>query len=392
MNAPIACLPRLPSAAVLPDYGADGLYGLASGLRRWLHDGSAGWIYGDVAPGDAATVLLIVIDGLGDRFLADCGQGSALLAQRKQALTSVFPSTTASAMTTLFTGVAPATHGLNGWFIHDARFGGVIAPLPLQHRGGGALEAFRLVPRLCPQPSMFRGAARAVSVVSPQDIAFSGYSRRHAQGAQIYPYVGLAGFGDAIVAAVGDLPDGGLVHAYYPVFDALSHLYGCRSDTVIDRFWRVDALFAQLCERLHGSGAHIVVTADHGFIDAVPELETRIDESVASLLAAPLFGERRLTFCAVHPGAEQEFEAWAASELAGKAVVVRGSDCIDAGLFGPGRPNTRLRERVGTHALLMEPGCTLVDEVEGETPHVMIGVHGGLTTDEMRVPLISVRV
>ncbi len=389
MNAPATGLPQLPAAAVLPDYGRDSLYGLASTLKRWLHDRAAGWEHGEVAAGERATVVLLVIDGLGDRFLVECGQGSALLAHRRGTLSSVFPSTTASAMTTLYTGVAPAAHGLNGWFIHDARFGGVLAPLPLMHRGGGPVEAFRLLPRLCPQPSMFKGAKRRSSMVAPQEIAFSRFSQRNGKGAQVRPYAGLADLGETIIDEVTRLGRrGGFVHAYYPVFDALSHLYGCRSAAAIDRFWRIDALFAQLCERLRGSGATIVVTADHGFIDSAPEQQLKLEPAVAAMLAAPLFGERRLAFCAVRPGAVNEFEAWARSELPGKAVMVRGTDCIDAGLFGPGRPNPRLRERVGSHALLMEPGWTVIDEVQDEVPHSMIGVHGGLTADEMRVPLI----
>lgn len=393
MNAPQPGLPRLPAAAVLPDYGRDSLYGLASALKRWLHDPAAGWDHGEVVPDARATVVLLVVDGLGDRFLAECGQGSALLAHRRGALSSVFPSTTAAAMTTLYTGVAPAVHGLNGWFIHDARFGGVIAPLPLMHRAGGPVEAFRLLPRLCPQASMFKGAARRSRMVAPQEIAFSRFSQRNAKGAQVRPYAGLNGLGEAIVEEVTRLGrGGGFIHAYYPVFDALSHLYGCRSAQAIDRFHRVDALFAQLCERLRGSGATLVVTADHGFIDSTPEHQLKLEAEVSEMLAAPLFGERRLAFCAVRTGAESEFEAWGRSALAGKAVMVRGADCIDAGLFGPGRMNRRLYERVGTHALLMEPGWTVIDEVEGEVPHQMIGVHGGLTRDEMQVPLIRARL
>lgn len=391
MRAPHARLARLPEAAVLPDYGHDSLYGLASGLKRWLHDADAGWTHGEVQAGVRTTVLFLVIDGLGARFLSECGQGSTLLAHRAGEISSVFPSTTASAMTTLYTGVAPAVHGLNGWFIHDRRFGGVIAPLPMMYRSGGALEAFRLLPRLCPQPSMFKGAKRKVSYVSPQAIAFSRFSQRHAQGAHVRPYTGLDDMHDAIVEEVRSLRSGGLVFAYYPVFDAISHQYGCRSPQALERFQRVDAMFSRLCEALSGAGVHVVVSADHGFIDSAPEREVRADARLAEMLEAPLFGERRLAFCAVRAGAHADFESWAAQELAGKAVAVRGADCIEAGFFGPGRYNARLFERVGSHVLLMEPGWTIVDEVEGEQQHVMIGVHGGLTADEMRIPLIRLR-
>lgn len=385
------CLPR---HAVPPDYGAGGLYGLASGLRRWLHDAAAGWRHGDVAEGEAATVVLLVVDGLGDRFLCAHGVGSTLLAQRQGRLTSVFPSTTASAVTTLLTGVSPARHGLNGWFIHDRRFGGVIAPLPLLRRSGGSVEAFRLIPRLFPQPSMFRRALRPVVVLSPQEIAFSRFSRHHSRGARIRPYEGLDALGPAILEeALAMGRGGGLVHAYYPVFDALSHAFGSHSAEARHCFARIEALFIALCDRLAGTGVRLVVTADHGFIDAPAERAVRlpVGGEVAAMLAAPLFGERRLAFCAVRRGAEADFEAWAGEALAGRAVVMRGETLLASGLLGPDPPHRRLRERVGTHVLLMEPGCTIIDEVEGEQPHAMIGVHGGLTADEMMVPLIRVR-
>lgn len=394
MSAPLEIRFPLPAAAVLPEYDAGGLFGLASSLRGWLHDPDAAWPVGEVAAGEKALVILLVIDGLGDNFLAREGQGSALHAARRRALTSVCPSTTASAVTTLMTGVPPAVHGLNGWFIHDRRFGGVLAPLPLTARGGPPLEAFRLLPRLCPTPSMFHHARRAVNLVSPADIAFSRFSLHHARGAHIEPYEGIEDFGAAIVAMADALrEDGGLIHAYYPGFDARSHRYGCRSPEVLACFARLDRLFTRLQRALAGRDVRIVVTADHGFIDASPDRCVDLPPAgeVARMLAAPLFGERRLAFCSVRRGAEREFEAWAAVELPGKGVVVPGEAFLASGLLGPGPAHRRLRERVGTHVLLMEPGWTIVDHVAGEVAHDLIGVHGGLSADEMRVPLIVAR-
>jgi hypothetical protein len=384
-------LAALPTGAVLPDYGDDGLYGFARGLRDWLHDPEAGWPQGGVGAGERRVVVLLIIDGLGDRFLARRGVGSCLLAHRHRRMTSVFPSTTASAVTTLHTGLAPAEHGLNGWFIHDRRFGGVIAPLPLVHRGNGPIEAFRLGPRLFPYASMFRHARRPVAVLSPADIAFSRFSLHHSRGARIRSYQGMDELATAIIAeARALLPHGGLVHAYYPTFDAISHVHGSDSAQALSVFGRVDRMFARLLDALSGAGVILLATADHGFIDAPEEKAVSLEPAgeVAEMLAAPLFGERRAAFCAVRRGAEGEFLAWATTELRDKAVPVSADELLASGLLGPGKSHARLRERVGTCALLMEPGCTIRDEVEGEKPHPMIGVHGGLSAGEMWVPLI----
>ncbi len=387
---------RLPRDAVLPDYGDGGLLGLVGAIRRFL-DGAPWSLPGEIAPaagaGSAAPVVVfLLVDGLGDAFLQDFGAGSTLLAHRAGALTSVFPSTTASAVTTVLTGLSPASHGLTGWFIHDRRFGGVIAPLPMQKRSGGEVRGVLRLPRLFPYRTLFQGRRRPSVFVSPQHLAGSPYTRRHARGAQVVAYRGLAGMVEAVAASATALREagGGYVHAYYPVFDSLSHLHGSTSPQVQAEFARIDEAFARLLARLAGSGAEVVVSADHGFTDSPDERLIHLDHhpQAVAMLVGPLFGERRAAFCEVRQGAEGEFEAWVREALAGKAVAVPSRELIASGLLGPGPRHRRLGERVGSHTLLMEPGWTVRDRVPGERNHPMLGVHGGLSASEMRVPLV----
>ncbi len=182
---------------------------------------------------------------------------------------------------------------------------------------------------------------------------------------------------------------GGLIYAYYSHFDALSHHFGCRSGEVQEEFWRIDRFFGVLRDRLEGLPVDVLATADHGFIDSPEEQHYRLARpEVLNMLAAPLFGERRLAFCAVKAGASADFSAFVREALAEKAVIVPSAQLIDAGLLGPGKRHRRLRERVGTHALLMEAGWTVSDRVDGEAAFSMRGVHGGLSAEEMWVPLI----
>lgn len=383
----------LPRDAVLPDFGSGGLYGLARDLHAWLHDAKRSPPGLNANDRASQLVVLLVIDGLGDCFLQRHGQGSEILRQRQRRLTSVFPSTTASAVTTLLSGLSPAEHGLTGWFIHDQRFGGVIAPLPLYRRGGGGLRAPFLTQRLFPYPGMFVGSQRPAVMVTPQEIAFSPFSMRHARGAAIQPYDTPAEFVSCIVESASAFAgSGGMVHAYYPHFDALCHEFGAHSAEALAEFGLIDRLFAELLDRLGGLAATVLLTADHGFIDAPEECHIRLEAhpKARAMLAAPLFGERRVAFCTVRPGAEDEFHAYMRTHLTGRAVVVESARLVKSGLFGPGRAHRRLAERVGTHALLMEPGWTISDHMVGERPHDMIGVHGGLTAEEMWVPLIQV--
>jgi hypothetical protein len=390
---------RLPRDAVTPDYGVGGLFGLVGAVRRFL-DGEPWRLPGEgpvAAAADAAApvVVFILVDGLGDGFLQRFGAGGALLAHRVGRLTSVFPSTTASAVATVLTGLAPASHGLTGWFLHDRRFGGVIAPLPMMKRSGGEVRGLLRLPRLFPYRTLFQGRRRPSVLVSPRSLAYSPFSRRHGRGARVVAYHALGGMIEAIAAAVVALREGGggYVHAYYPRFDALSHAHGCAAGEVVDEFARIDGAFRTLLAQLAGSGAEVVVSADHGFIDSPEERLIHLDrhpEAIA-MLAAPLSGERRAAYCHVRRGAGEAFAAFAREVLAGKAVLVRSDELLASGLLGPGRAHRRLRERVGTHTLLMEAGWTVRDRVPGEHNHPMLGVHGGLSPAEMWVPLVQAR-
>ena len=385
----------LPAQAVVPDYGDGGLLRLAQSFGAFL-DGDC-WSFpgcGAIRAANAPVLLFILVDGLGDAFLQRHGQGSTLLAHRCRRITSVFPSTTASAVTTMLTGIAPATHGLTGWFIQDRRFGGIIAPLPMRVRAGGPVRGLFALRRLFPYSSLFQHRRRPSILVSPADIACSPFSRRHARGAKIQPYAGLEGMVDETIAAAGALraAGGGYAHVYYPEFDALSHRFGCASDEVVEEFWRIDAALTRVFDRLAGSGVEVVISADHGFIDSPEAQCVRVEAhpELAEMLGTPLFGEARAAFCEVRKGAEADFEAFARTELAGKAKALRSADMLALGLLGPGPAHKRLRERIGSHALLMEPGWTVRDSVPGERVYPMLGVHGGLTPEEMWVPLIHV--
>lgn len=391
---------RLPRDAVVPDYGEGGLFGLVSAIRAFLDGENWTGAGAQTQCGEGGTrspgvLIFILVDGLGDAFLQRFGQGSRLLANRQRRITSVFPSTTASAVTTVLSGIAPAEHGLTGWYIRDRRFGGVLAPLPMTLRAGGPVGGLLAAQRLFPYHTLFERRRRASVMVSPRHIAWSAFSRHHCRGARICAYEGLAGMVEAVEVAVAALSaaGGGYVHAYYPDFDGLSHECGAESDAVVAEFWRIDAAMGRLAERLAAHGAEMLVSADHGFIDSPDARQVRLADypDVVAMLAGPLFGERRAAFADVREGAEPEFAAFAHEVLDEKAVLVRSVDMLERGFFGYGARHRRLGERIGTHALLMEPGWTIWDQIPGEQPRPMIGVHGGLSPQEMWIPLVRMQ-
>jgi hypothetical protein len=338
---------------------------------------------------EARNIVLLLIDGLGDNYLGREGAGGALLARRRGAITSVFPSTTASAITTSYTGCTPLEHGLTGWWTLFGEAGCVGSPLPFQRRG--EKTPLGVSPsRVYRAASLFDGLARRAIVVSHRSIVDSTYNLHHCGRAERRAYDKLEGLVEETVAAVKSGPEPKYLYVYWPEFDALSHRYGNASAEARAHFKAVDAAFAELLAHLAGTDTLLIASADHGFVDSVgaDALELADAPGLAGLLRYPLCGESRIAFCHVQEGREGEFMKRAADWLGARARVCPSTELAREGWFGTGEPHPRLAERIGDVALLMHGRATVKDWTPGEPRHRHVGHHGGTSADEMSIPLI----
>jgi arylsulfatase A-like enzyme len=297
----------------------------------------------------------------------------------------VFPSTTAAAITTSFTGATPLEHGLTGWFTYFSQAACVGSPLRYQRRGEkGSLG----VPpeRLFAERSLFDGLSTRSIVVSYRPIIDSTYNFHHCGRAERLAYDDLQGFLEQTVAAVKSAPERKLVYAYWPEFDALSHQHGVGSAAVRTHFAMLDAVFGELVARLAGTDTILVLSADHGFIDCPADEAMELPPELASMLRFPLCGERRVAFCHVRePG---RFLENAKAFFGARADVCPSMELAEQGWFGAGRPHANFAERIGDVALVMSGRGTVKDWVPGEARHLHASDHGGASEDEMRIPLV----
>jgi hypothetical protein len=333
----------------------------------------------------AKNIVFLIVDGLGDSYLQANGAGGQIARRRRGAISAVFPSTTASAITTSFTGATPLEHGLTGWFTYFSEAACVGAPLPFQRRGEKA--SLGIAPeRIFVERSLFDTLATRSIVVSYRPIIDSQYNRHHCGRAERRAYDNLAGFLDVTVNAVKSGHERKLVYAYWPEFDALAHRHGVGSAEVRAHFAKLDAMFGELLARLSGTDTLIVLTADHGFIDSPPEESLELPPELSAMLRFPLCGERRVAFC--HVQDQKAYLGKAKALLENRADVRPSQELLDEGWFGAGRAHLRFAERIGDVALVMKGRGTVKDWVSGEPRHLHIGNHGGMSEDEMNIPLV----
>ncbi len=380
-----------------PDYAGGGIVNLMQSIASAC--GAAEYPYPPCAllgaEELAATrqIVLIVIDGLGADLLPGLPATSLLRQQQRGTLTSVFPSTTASAIGTFMSGLAPAQHGLTGWHVYLRELARTVAVLPLTPRGGEALATEGLPPRLFGYPSLFQRVGRACTVVSPAKIATTPFNAWHARGAQTVPYEGLLAFFSALGEAM-QAPQTQYLYGYFADLDSVSHRFGKHSPAAQRLLAQIDAAFAKFVAAQRGRDAWILLTADHGFIDAPAERVICLDDhpAFAGLLQHPLSGERRAAYCYVGPENHAAFQRYVAEHFADAMDCVPSRQLIDEGWFGPPPYHAELESRVGDFTLLMKEDWTIKDWLPDERRYSMLGVHGGTSPAEMQVPLIAVRV
>ena len=367
---------------LLPDYGGACLSSVVPALLARLDaapgDGAAappGWLPAPVA--EARQIVLLVLDGLGSEQLAQrSGTAPTLSSAVASTITSVAPSTTAAALTSLATGLPPAVHGIVGY-----RLGldGEILNV-LRWQLGGA-DARRRVPARRFQPFEAFPEGGAVPVVSRSDYATTGFTAAHLGESPLHGW----SVASSIAVDVRDLLRAGepFVYAYYDGIDRVAHARGL-GDHYEAELRTADRLVADVLDVLP-PGAVLVVTADHGQVEVGPLVEVLGGEIMAEVVL--ISGEGRFRWLHVRPGATEDVTA-AARSLYGHVAWVRTRDQVmEEGWLG-GEPVPSVADRLGDVLLApFEPTAFLDPADTGEQR--LVGRHGSLTAAEMLVPLLS---
>lgn len=340
----------------------------------------------------AKNIIVLIIDGLGYHYIQQYGAGSTFEKHLKGYMTSVFPTTTASAITTYATAAAPMQHAVTGWFVHLKELGCVTAVLPFTPRA--TMQSFpgnnAVISKVLALNPIFPHLKRLSYVVNHKRIIDSSYSVLTSMGAERVEYYGLSDFFAQIInlAKMNDAKK--YIHAYWADFDALCHVHGVDSDIVHQHFKDLDEEFAELLRFLQGTDSMVLLTADHGLIDSEAQSVVHLDDhpDLADMLTLPLCGEPRVAYCYVNPARTDAFEAYIQNHLSSQCELHRSEDLVDANYFGLGTPNKKLYDRIGHYTLIMRANHVIKDCLTGEKPFTQIGVHGGLDERELNVPLI----
>ncbi len=327
----------------------------------------------------ARQIVLLVLDGVGWLQLQDRPAVAPTLSSMVGGpITSVAPTTTATALCSILLGLTPAEHGVVGYRL---RVPGdlVLNVLRWRTAQGDARES---LPASVFQPRAAFGG-RSTPVVTKDEFRNTGFTtalginRLHGWQAS-----------SSIAVEVGRLLEAGeeLVYAYYDGVDKIAHAHGF-GDHYDAELAAADRIVADV-QAVLPPGAVLVVTADHGQVDVGDNL-VELDEELLGETSL-VSGESRFTWLHARDGRVEHLAARAKSLYgdSGLAWVLTRAEVVEAGWFG-GPLTPVVEARLGDVALVARAPIAFVDPLDMGS-RLLRCRHGALTPDEMLVPLLAV--
>jgi hypothetical protein len=361
---------------IIPDYAGANVRGIVPALlgpASWA-SGLPSWMPPVVA--DARHAVLLVLDGLGwDQLQDHLHLMPTLATMSGRSIHTVAPTTTATALSSITTGLTPAEHGLVGYRMV---LGGEIVNVLRWCVGDQPVR--RSHPPVEVQPfDPFLG--QTVPVSSPSELQNSAFSEAHLRGCR--PVGWRASSSIAVEAREQVLAGERFVYCYYGGIDKIAHERGF--GPYYDAELRAaDALVADMLATLP-SGTALLVTADHGQVqvgDAIVHPSDRLLEHVSFQS-----GEGRFRWLHANRGAIADLVQAAADEVGHLAWVVTREQTLDEQWFGAAMAPT-VRSRLGDVALVAHEPVSFHDPADSG-PFELVCRHGSLTSAEVNVPLLG---
>ncbi len=361
---------------IIPDYSGPNVRGIIPALlgpAPWA-TGLPEWIPSLVA--NAERAVLLVLDGLGwDQFEAHRDLMPTLSSMTGRSIHTVAPTTTATALSSIATGLTPAEHGLIGYRIV---LGGEIMNVLRWAVGDQAVRRSH-PPREVQPFEPFLG--RSVPVVSPAELQGSGFSEAHLRGST--PCGWRAASSIAVEAAALGAAGERFVYCYYGGIDKIAHERGFGPYYEAE-LRTADRLVRELIDAV-APGTAVLVTADHGQVHVADNIVRPSADVLAGVSMQS--GEGRFRWLHAQPGATRSIVEAATEQVGDVAWIVTRDQMLDEHWFGPTMAPA-VRSRLGDVALVARSDVSFHDPADSG-PFELVCRHGSLTSAEVNVPLLA---
>ncbi len=385
------------SIAAMLDIPFDGLPPLDAELLRPMGE-------------DIERVVLLTVDGFGWNLLQRYKELFADILDKTavtQKITSIYPSTTVAALSSIWTGLPPAQHGMVGLRLFLPEYASSSLMLKFSPIFGSYPDA--LVDAGLDVENFLHGQGfgEQLTAAGVNSYAFKGraiidsaLSIMHDRG--VTEGIGFSSVPELFVLLRELLEEKQgeklFISAYWPMVDSLAHRYGWKHPAVAAEAGAYFAAFMREFWEKLSDGARektaVCITSDHGHIITPPEKMLFFEDHPAlqEMVFMKAAGEPRTLYLYAKHGRSHDMVTYINENLSHAAFAMLSQDALDAGLFGQPPYAPAAADRLGDVIVAMRDGYVLINRGDKEKELRFYGRHGGMTAAEMEAIWLGFRM
>lgn len=366
----------------------------------------------NVKPNKKLKIVLLLVDGFGYLQWLKYASKYPFFKRLTQKgvvapLTAVFPSTTAAALNTIHSGSTPQEHGLPEWWVYFEEIGKIMATLPFMAMGEKTPDQLLqedVNPKiLFNQKTIYQKLAeKKIPSFTFDRRAYTktAYSHLVYRGSTTIPYINSSDLAVNLRKKLTDTAGSGYFFVYWDNVDAMEHHYGPHSEQYLAELNGLSFMLQkELLDKISFNLKEeilFLITADHGQINVKPQETIFLNQypQIVNNLKTDQHGQKimpwgniRDVFLHIKEDKIQSVINFLAQKLKNKATIIRSTEALQAGLFGRGKTHPEFLKRIGNILVLPSHNNTIWYRHFKDEKIEFYGMHGGLSPEEMLVPL-----
>ncbi|MCY0859095.1 MAG: alkaline phosphatase family protein [Sulfolobaceae archaeon] len=328
--------------------------------------------------------LLILVDGLGYDLFTKVYRTQQIKGVEVVKGYTVFPSTTATVITTLFTALTPAEHGVLGYITFSKVLGSLVNSLRYSHpseQDRDSLKDGLSFSKAFPEVRSYLEDVKDKNTVEiiPKGIEQTEFTiATHGKMKETRTYTN---YWDGIYNLRKVLEDEKyeFVYFYIDAVDSLEHKYGALTEPVLEAATTIVNDLISLAVKFKDKFS-TVLTADHGQVTVEKMIKFNDDRRLLEMVEVPPYGDSRAIFIRSRYNVKKYLE-----ETYPQLRVYDRQEIVDKRLLGKDSPY--IPDYIAVP--LDNKGYVYVFKEASELEKLK-GHHGGLSKEEMEIPMVFI--